>query len=123
MLRNLVVVPVLCGALVLSTFSGSVQAAVISTQQAMSAEARSAAEDNVRTTLARDDVRQAMLKLGADPMQVDGRIASLSDAELMQVQGELDRLPAGGVLAVVGLVFVVLLILELAGVIDIFKKA
>ena len=67
-------------------------------------------------------VRQAMLKLGADPAQVDGRIASLSDAELMQVQGELDRLPAGGVLAVVGLVFVVLLVLELAGVIDIFKR-
>jgi hypothetical protein len=122
MLRNLVVVPVLCGALVFSTFSGSVQASVISTQQAMSAEARAAAESNVRSSLAREDVRQAMLKLGADPMQVDGRIASLSDAELMQVQGELDRLPAGGVLAVVGLVFVVLLILELAGVIDIFKK-
>ena len=122
MLRNLVVVPVLCGALVLSTFSGSVQAAVISTQQAMSAEARAAAENGVRTSLAREDVRQAMLKLGADPAQVDGRIASLSDAELVQVQGELDRLPAGGVLAVVGLVFVVLLILELTGAIDIFKK-
>ena len=123
MLRNLVVVPVLCGALVFSTFSGSVQASVIGTQQAMSAEARAAAENNVRSSLAREDVRQAMLKLGADPAQVDGRIASLSDAELMQVQGELDRLPAGGVLAVVGLVFVVLLVLELAGVIDIFKKA
>ena len=63
-----------------------------------------------------------MLRLGADPAQVDGRIASLSDAELMRVQGELDRAPAGGVLAVVGIVFVVLLILELTGVIDIFKR-
>ena len=122
MLRNLVVVPVLCVALVSTAFTGSVQAAVIGTQQAMSADARLAAESSVRESMARDDVRQAMLRLGADPAQVDGRIASLSDAELMQVQGQLDRAPAGGVLAVIGVVFVVLLILELTGVIDIFKK-
>lgn len=122
MLRKLVLVPVLCVALVSTGFTGSVQAAVIGTQQAMSAEARLAAEASVRDSLARDDVRQAMLRLGADPAQVDGRIASLSDAELMRVQGELDRAPAGGVLAVVGIVFVVLLILELTGVIDIFKR-
>ena len=121
MLRKLVI-PVLCVALVSTGFTGSVQAAVIGTQQAMSAEARLAAEASVRDSLARDDVRQAMLRLGADPAQVDGRIASLSDAELMRIQGELDRAPAGGVLAVVGIVFVVLLILELTGVIDIFKR-
>lgn len=122
MLRKLVLVPVMCVALVATGFTGSVQAAVIGTQQAMSAEARLAAEASVRESLARDDVRQAMLRLGADPLQVDGRIASLSDAELMRIQGELDRAPAGGVLAVVGIVFVVLLILELTGVIDIFKR-
>ena len=121
MLRKLII-PVLCVALVSTGFTGSVQAAVIGTQQAMSAEARLAAEASVRDSLARDDVRQAMLRLGADPAQVDGRIASLSDAELMRIQGELDRAPAGGVLAVVGIVFVVLLILELTGVIDIFKR-
>lgn len=122
MVRKMLVVPAMCLALVFSGFTANVQAAVISTQQAMSAEARAAAEAGVRASLARDDVRQAMLRMGADPAQVDGRIASLSDAELMQVQGEMERLPAGGVLAVVGLVFVVLLILELTGVIDIFKK-
>jgi hypothetical protein len=123
MVRKMLVVPAMCLALVFSGFTFHVQAAVISTQQAMSAEARAAAEAGVRASLARDDVRQAMVRMGADPAQVDGRIASLSDAELMQVQGEMERLPAGGALAVVGLVFVVLLILELTGVIDIFKKA
>ena len=122
MLRKALLIPVMCVSLLLSGFAGTVQATVISTQQAMSAEARVATEADVRAKLARDDVRQAMLRLGADPVQVDGRIASLSDAELMQVQGELDKLPAGGVLAVIGLVFVVLLVLELTGVIDIFKR-
>ena len=48
MLRKLVLVPVLCVALVSTGFTGSVQAAVIGTQQAMSAEARLAAEASVR---------------------------------------------------------------------------
>lgn len=122
MVRKVLVVSAMCVALVFSGFTFNVQAAVITTQQAMSAETRAATEADVRESLARDDVRHAMLRMGADPLQVDARIASLSDAELMKVQGEMDRLPAGGSLAVVGLVFVVLLILELTGVIDIFKR-
>ena len=123
MLRNLVVVPVVSVALVCSGFSGVVSASVISTQQALSADARTAMEGDVRSSLARDDVRQAMLRLGADPLQADARVASLSDAELMKLQGQLDRLPAGGdALAVIGVVFIVLLILELTGVTNIFNR-
>jgi hypothetical protein len=123
MLRNLVVVPVVSVALVFSGFTGVVSASVISTQQAMSADARAAVEGEVRASLARDDVRQAMLRLGADPLEADARVASLSDAELMRLQGQLDRLPAGGdALAVIGVVFVVLLILELTGVTNIFNR-
>ena len=125
MLRRLIVTPVLIVALVLSGFSSAVSASVITTQQAMSAEARASVESDVRASLARDDVRQAMLRLGADPTQADARVAALSDAELMQLQGQLDRLPAGadgGVLVVVGVVFIVLLILELTGVTNIFNR-
>ena len=123
MLRNLVVVPVVSVALVCSGFSGVVSASVISTQQALSADARTAMEGDVRSSLARDDVRQAMVRLGADPLQADARVASLSDAELMKLQGQLDRLPAGGdALAVIGIVFIVLLILELTGVTNIFNR-
>jgi len=123
MLRNLVVVPVVSVALVCSGFSGTVSASVISTQQALSADARAAVEGDVRNALARDDVRQAMVRLGADPLQADARVASLSDAELIKLQGQLDRLPAGGdALAVIGIVFIVLLILELTGVTNIFNR-
>ncbi|GAB3728762.1 hypothetical protein GCM10028862_06520 [Luteimonas pelagia] len=124
MLRKFVLVPLLVVSLVFSGYSGAVSAAVIGTQEALSAEMRAVAEGEVRATLARDDVRQAMVQLGADPLEVDGRIASLSDSELVRLQGELDRLPAGGdgVLVVIGVVFVVLLILELTGVINIFNR-
>lgn len=124
MLRKFVVVPLLAASLVSTGYSGTVSATVISTQDALSAEVRADKETSVRAALARDDVRQAMLQMGVDPAQADARVASLSDAELMQLQGQLDQLPAGGesVLVVIGIVFVVLLILELTGVINIFNR-
>ena len=78
----------------------------------------------VRTVLARDDVRGRMLELGVDPAEVDGRLAALTPAELSKLAGDIQQAPAGGdsALAVIGIVFVVLLILELTGTIDIFKK-
>lgn len=124
MLRQYVLAPLLIVSLVFSGFVSTASAAVISTQQAMSAELRAATENEVRATLSRDDVRQSMLKLGVDAADADGRIASLSDAELLQVQSQLDRLPAGGdgALVAIGIVFVVLIILELTGVINIFNR-
>ncbi len=122
MLFRYVVAPLIAIALVSGNCT-SAYAGVITTQQALSAEARASTELQVRTALARDEVRQAMQQLGVNPVDADARIASLSDAELMQLQGEVDRLPAGeGVLAVIGIVFVVLLILELVGVTNVFNK-
>ena len=123
MLREFILTPVLLGSLTLSMVVTPAHAGVITTQQALSAEMRAAKETHVRDSLARAEVRSAMERLGVDPADADARIASLSDAELMQLQGELDRLPAGGsALAVIGVVFVVLLILELVGVINIFSR-
>ena len=123
MFRKFVVTPLLVGTLSLSLVANPATAAVISTQQALSADARAATEGDVRASLARDDVRLAMERLGVDPLDADARIASLSDAELLRMQGELDRLPAGGdAIAVIGVVFLVLLILELVGVTNIFNR-
>lgn len=123
MFRKFVVMPLLIIALLSYGFAGTASAAIITTQQALSAEVRAVKESEIRASLARDDVRQAMQGLGVDPLEADGRIASLSDAELIQMQGELDRLPAGGdALIVLGVVFLVLLILELVGVINVFNR-
>ncbi len=117
--------PTLAAMIAVTLVSGTcanAYAGVITTQQALSAEARANTEQQVRTALARDDVRQAMQRYGVNPADADARIASLSDAELLQLQGQVDRMPAGGgVLAVIGIVFVVLLILELVGVTHIFS--
>ena len=123
MFQRLILTPFLVAALSLSLVANTANAGVIGTQQAMSAELRSAKETQVRSSLARDDVRQAMQQLGVDPADAEARIASLSDAELLQLEGQLDRLPAGGdALAVIGVVFLVLLILELVGVTNVFNR-
>lgn len=109
--------------LIWAGFSLPASAAVISTQQVMAIEARDAQISELQAKLARDDVRQAMVELGVDPQQAHARVASLSEQELAQLEGQLDTLPAGGALALIGAVFLVLMILEFTGVIDIFKRS
>ena len=123
MFRKYIATPLLVGTLAASMVVNPATASIISTQQALSADMRASTEADIRASLARDDVRQAMQQLGVDPADADTRIASHSDAELLRMQGELDRLPAGGgALAVIGVVFVVLLILELVGVTNILNR-
>ena len=77
----------------------------------------------IGTQLQRDEVRQQLVKLGIDPADAEARIARLPDHEIAQMAEDFESLPAGGdVLGVLGIVFVVLLVLELTGVIDIFKS-
>ena len=53
------------------------------------------------------------------------RLASLSDQEVQEIAGRIDELPAGqnavvGVLVIAGVVFLVLVIMDLLGVTDVF---
>jgi hypothetical protein len=80
--------------------------------------------DAIHARMERAEVRAQMEKLGVDAAAVRERIAALSDHEVRQLAADMRNAPAGGdALALVGAVFVILLILELVGVIDIFKKA
>jgi hypothetical protein len=73
--------------------------------------------------LSQSAVQERLQAHGVDPIAAEARVAQLSDAELAKLADDLENAPAGGdALALVGAVFVVLLILELTGVIDIFKK-
>jgi len=110
-------------ALLTVTTTQVAQAGFVSTQQAQAVVQRQALLSEVETKLARDNVRAAFEQLGVAPSEVNERIGALTDAELAQVNAQLDQLPTGGsLLAVVGIVFVVLIILELVGAINIFNK-
>ncbi len=115
----------LVATLLLAGFTSQVAAAVISTQQAISLEQRQGTVEHIQANLQRADVQQAMIAMGVDPQEALLRVGSLSDQELAELNTQIDSLPAGGdgILALIGAVFVILLILELTGVINIFNKA
>lgn len=97
-------------------------AAIVDTS-AIVATNRDADLTAIRTQLGRAEVRAQMEQMGVDATAVEQRVARLNDRELHQLAADLRTAPAGGdALALIGAVFVVLLILELTGVIDIFKK-
>jgi hypothetical protein len=99
------------------------EAGLIGTLQAVEAGTRSADLATVNAALSREQVREQFVALGVDPAKVESRVAALTDDELRVLAGKVAEAPAGGnALAVIGVVFIVLLILEAVGVIDIFKK-
>jgi len=98
-------------------------AAPIGTDTMVQLDKRGELVSRIQAQLARDDVRAQFLARGVSPAEVDARIAALSTEELQMLSLQLDDLPAGGsVLAVIGVVFVVLLILELVGVTNVFTE-
>jgi len=99
------------------------EAATIDTLTAIDASRHAAQLARVSAILDRADVQQRLEALGVEPAAAAARVASLTQAELATLADRLEQAPAGGdILALIGAVFVVLLILELTGVIDIFKK-
>lgn len=103
-------------------FPVSAVAAPISTQTMLQLEQREARIDRIEAALRQDQVQQAFVEMGVAPAEAQQRVAALTDSELATLEQQLDQLPAGGnALAVVGIVFVVLIILDLVGVTDVFS--
>ena len=108
---------------VLLTTTVSVHAGVIGTDQYLTTIERQTNLDAVSKVLMRADVQQHLIHLGVAPEDAMERVAKLPDEDLAQMAAQMEELPAGGsLLAVVGLVFVVLLILDLTGVTNVFVK-
>jgi len=83
------------------------------------------ARARVMSFLDRQDVQQAMTQQGVAAEEARQRVAALSDAELMQIAQAMDQLPAGGdglgvVIGASVLIFIILLITDIAGLTHVF---
>lgn len=77
--------------------------------------------DSVLNLMAREEVQSTMMAYGISATDIENRINNLSEAELLQIQGQLDQLPTGeGALGVVLTLLLIFILLDLAGVTDIF---
>jgi hypothetical protein len=122
-MRNRFVIYLVCLAMLNLGSPLVAQAELIGTLQAVEASTRAQDLATVSSALAREQVRAQFVAFGVDPAQVETRVAALTDSELRMLAGKISEAPAGAdALAVIGIVFLVLLILEAVGVIDVFKK-
>jgi hypothetical protein len=103
---------------------GPASADLVSSSEALALEEDGRARAMVDAYLARQEVAAELAELGVDPELARLRAAAMSAAELEELAGRIEQAPAGGtsVITVLGVTFVVLLVLELVGVIDIFKR-
>ena len=102
-------------------------AELVSTAAVVGADHGDAAphRQRVHRFLDRADVRSQLEELGISSDEAHRRVAALTNAEIAQINGRLDEVPAGGsfagaVLGVILVVFLVLVITDLLGASDVF---
>jgi uncharacterized small protein (DUF1192 family) len=103
----------------------SARAGLVSTEAAIAASRNADNRAMVMAQLQRDDVRQVLESKGLSVAEVEQRVSALSDAEVNRIADHMNDMPAGsGVVGVlVGaalLVFIILLITDMAGATDVF---
>ncbi len=103
----------------------SVYAAIIGTESLLDSARGKEARAYLKQLLAREDVQHALVAQGIDPGEAKARIDSLSDAEAVDAADKFDQLPAASgfletLLIIAFLVFLILLITDIAGYTDVF---
>jgi hypothetical protein len=99
------------------------KAALIPTQAVIESTQPDTTRSQIQSMLARDDVQMELQRLGVNPEMAKERLAALTPAELLQLQRHMNDMPAGaGALEIIGIVFLVLLMLELVGITNVFSK-
>ncbi len=99
----------------------TVTAAMVTTEDLVTAKELNLKRDHIRDWLVRDEVRDQLITRGVDPSQARDRVASMTDSEVVSVAGKIDELPAGGGgLELVLIIFLVLVITDILGITDVF---
>ena len=102
-----------------------VLAAMISTEDMINSQRTQDVREYINSVLTREEIQNALISQGIDPLEAQARINSLTDMEAIQLANRIDQVPAGGSAfgAIVGaavIVFIVLVITDILGYTDIF---
>lgn len=92
-----------------------VMAAMIGTEAILDSTQAQQARDEINNLLLREDVQSALKAQGIDPSEAKARIDSLSDAEVIQIADEINKLPEGasGITPPVGMIIAAILVFVL----------
>ena len=96
-------------------------AGIVGTDSFLTEQSIQADREKLRSLMARDEVRLLLQNNGLTVEQAQERVNALTDSEVRQLAQQFNQLPAAGNAAVVILIIaLVVIILELAGITDIF---
>lgn len=96
---------------------------VISTEDLASVSDIESKRSAIKSFLARDAVKSKLSAWGVGEQDVRQRVDALTDQEVQEMIENMDAMPAGeGILETVIAILVILLLLDIAGVTDIFPS-
>ena len=102
-------------------FTQSVHAAIISTEQVVTAEVAQQNRTKIAATFERADVQAELQKMGISSEEAQARVAALTDAETASLAQRVDSLPAGGdIVGTLVFIFVLLLVTDILGLTKVF---
>ncbi len=124
-ISRLIAAPMAALMFVMSVPVGVANAGLIPTERVVELEAAAGDRTRIYDFLAREDVRAQMIELGVDPAVAVARVVGLSDAEIRDIAGRIDQLPAGqdvfgAILGTALVIFQVLLVTDILGMTDVF---
>lgn len=118
-MRKTVAISVLLS--LLSVITLPVQAAMLNTQQLVEETSMTSERAKLNALMQREEVQSQFVEMGVSPEEVQQRVAALTDAEVAQLNHQMDQIPAGAdVLGVLVLIFLVFIITDVLGATDIF---
>ena len=98
-------------------------AGIVTTAELVNAQQTVFEREQVRGWLARDEVRKQLTAMGVDVKAAQARVNSMTAQEVHAMATNMNNMPAGaGVLETAVLVLLILILLDIAGVTDIFPN-
>ncbi len=123
-LRRFLALPLVALIVAISMPAGTAQAGLVGTDTVIDREAAQSDRARVMAFLERAEVRARIEALGIDAAEAASRVASLSDAEISNIAGKIDQLPAGQALGTIlgaaVAIFVILLVTDILGLTDVY---
>ena len=108
------------GLTALAVMSGHVHAEAISSDSVMQSQYAQYNKSQLIEMVNREDVQNKLVSLGVSSDDAIARINGMTDSEIAQLNDEINKAPAGGIVGAVLTVLAVIAILDLAGVTDVY---
>ena len=102
---------------------GTAGAGIVSSDQLITAQQLQLDRQQLKTWMAREDVRDQLIDLGVDVDSAIVRVDGMTNQEVQQLSANMNEMPAGGgFIETAVLALLILIILEVTGVTDILPN-